>query len=150
MAFKGVDSLISKKAFSNLGIKPGSLVGPAAMAGMSVMDYRANVNEGYSPLSSAAKTAGEFVVMDVLGWKKYLAMQMLTGIPKTVIKGYEGLMQQARSMSKMSNAAPFQNAAFNDTQQAFTMRQAGMQMAQASKYNLQQALLGNEAQYMHR
>ena len=54
----------------------------------------------------------------------------------------------SRSMNRGAINAPFSNATFVDTQQAYTMRQAGMQMAQASRYNLQQTLLGNEAQYM--
>ena len=44
---------------------------------------------------------------------------------------------------------PFYNATFNDTQQAYTMRQAGMQLAENSKYNLQQSLMGNEAAMLH-
>ena len=37
---------------------------------------------------------------------------------------------------------------FNDNQRAFTMRQAGMQLAKNSQYNLQQSLMGNEANYL--
>lgn len=150
MALKGVDSLLNKRSFSALGITPKSLIGPGLMAGFGIMDYQANRDEGYGVVTSAVKTGSEFAIMDILGMKKYIGLQIATELPKAGVKAYESMTKQARSMSKMSNAAPFQNAVFNDTQQAYTMRQAGMQMAQASKYNLQQTLLGNEAQYLHR
>ena len=53
-----------------------------------------------------------------------------------------------RSMNKTSRQTPFSNAQFRDYNQAFTMRQAGLQMAEASRYNLQQTLMGNEASYL--
>ena len=42
----------------------------------------------------------------------------------------------------------FAHAQFNDTEQAYTMRQAGMAIAKRSRYNINQAMLGNEAKYM--
>ena len=39
---------------------------------------------------------------------------------------------------------------FNDTEQVHTMREAGMNMLQRSKYNTQMALMGNEAKYMYK
>ena len=53
-------------------------------------------------------------------------------------------------MDRANRNIPFSNATFVDTKQAYTMRQAGMQLAQASKYNLQQAMLGNEASMMYK
>ena len=53
-------------------------------------------------------------------------------------------------MDRTNRHVPFANATFVDTKQAYTMRQAGMQLAEASKYNLQQSLLGNEATSMYK
>ena len=53
--------------------------------------------------------------------------------------------EDERQMNKANRRIPFSHSTFNDYRQAATMRQAGMQLAQNSQYNLQQALLGNEA-----
>ena len=65
-----------------------------------------------------------------------------------IVGAAEGAAKLQRNMNKASRQVPFQNAQFRDYNQAMTMRQAGMQMAQASRYNLQQTLMGNEAQYL--
>ena len=53
-----------------------------------------------------------------------------------------------RNMNRQARRIPFNNSTFNDNQRAFTMRQAGMQLAKNSQYNLQQSLMGNEANYL--
>ena len=50
----------------------------------------------------------------------------------------------------MGNALPFSNSTFIDTQQTYTMRQAGMNLAKQSKYNIQQAMMGDEARMTYR
>ena len=47
-------------------------------------------------------------------------------------------------------ASSFSGAQFADNQQLATMRQSGMEMAKMSQYNLQQTLMGNEANHLHR
>ena len=55
-----------------------------------------------------------------------------------------------RQMNSVQRIQTFGEAEFMDTQQLATMRQAGMELAKMSQYNLQQSMMGNEAQYMHR
>ena len=110
-------------------------------------DYNMARSQGKGKLASAAKAGTEFVMGELMGgW--YLPYQMLKGAPSAVVGGLEGMAKMQRSMNKTSRQVPFQNSTFKDYSQAMTMRQAGMQMAQASRYNLQQTLMGNEAQYL--
>lgn len=118
------------------------------MAGFGAYsDYQDARSKGRGKLASVAKAGTEFAMGELMGaW--YLPYQMLKGTPSAVVGGLEGLAKMQRSMNKTSRQVPFANSTFNDHSQAMTMRQAGMQMAQASRYNLQQAIMGNEAQYL--
>lgn len=116
--------------------------------GFGVMEYNAARQEGNGRLLSAGRAVGEYVMGETLGLGAYMAIGAVSGIPRMAVGVGESIYAMSRSMNKNATAGPFQNAVFNDSQQAYTMRQAGMQMAQASKYNLQQTLMGNEAQYM--
>lgn len=110
-------------------------------------DYTDARNEGKGKLASIARAGTEFALGELMGgW--YFPYQLAKAVPSATVSGLEGMSKMQRSMNKTSRQAPFQNASFKDYNQAMTMRQAGMQMAQASKYNLQQAIMGNEAQYL--
>jgi hypothetical protein len=128
-------------------------IGTMATIGMNAWQlgdtYNMSRQEGNGKLGSAAKAVGETLMMDAMGLPLYLGTQAVMAAPKAAVKAATGISQMSRSMSKQSVNKPFMNATFFDNQQAYTMRQAGMQMARASKYNLQQSLMGNEAQYMH-
>lgn len=137
---------IAKKT-SNIGV--GSVIG-AGVSGYFMYDtYKNSRNEGNGAIVSGAKALGEQAVMSATGLGLYTAFQAVPAIAGLGVKGYEALASQARSMANLSANRPFQNVQFNDSQQAFTMRQAGMKLAEASKYNIQQATLGNEANFLH-
>lgn len=128
-----------------------SMIGSAFQHGMSAYgaygDYSSARKEGKGKLTSLARAGTEFAIGELMGgW--YLPYQLAKVVPSAAVGGLEGMSKMQRSMNKTSRQAPFQNASFKDYNQAMTMRQAGMQMAQASKYNLQQAIMGNEAQYL--
>lgn len=128
-----------------------SVAGAVFQHGMSgygaYSDYQTARNEGKGKIASIAKAGTEFAMGELMGaW--YLPYQMLKGAPSAIVGGLEGAAKMQRSMNKTSRQVPFQNSTFKDYNQAMTMRQAGMQMAQASRYNLQQAIMGNEAQYL--
>lgn len=110
-------------------------------------DYTDARNQGKGKLTSVAKAGAEFALGEVMGWW-YPVYQLAKVTPSAVVGGLEGLSKAQRSMNKTSRQVPFANSQFKDYRQAMTMRQAGMQMAQASRYNLQQAIMGNEAQYL--
>lgn len=128
-------------------------VGSLAMTGINAYgaysDFKDAKEEGYGTIGATAKAATSYVAGEVLGLK-YLGLQALQAVPKGIVAGAETLGKVERQMESQSRQLPFVNASFNDFNQAFTMRQAGMQAAQQSKYNLQQALLGNEASYLRK
>lgn len=125
--------------------------GTAAFAGLNLafgaMDYKDAREQGYSKMGSIAKAASTFAVGEVLGgWS--IPFFLAPAIPELAVTGYEELGKMQRRMSRNGRQVPFYNKSFNDSQQAFTMRQAGMQLAKNSQYNLQQTLMGNEAAYL--
>ncbi|MGL5765978.1 MAG: hypothetical protein ACRCX8_10095 [Sarcina sp.] len=72
------------------------------------------------------------------------------GAPKAIMSTVEGVNTMSRSMNSLQRRQVFGDSQFQDTQQLATMRQSGMELAKMSQYNLQQSLMGNEAEYMHR
>jgi hypothetical protein len=122
-------------------------VGPMNIA-MGIGSYASAKNEGKSTIGSIGDAVAQTALFDVAPVLMMTA-PIIEGLPKVAVGVGEKVAQMQRSMSMMSINKPFQNATFADNQQAYTMRQAGMKLAQASKYNLQQTLMGNEASYMH-
>lgn len=133
--------------------KGRGIVGFGVQHGLSAFgaysDYKDARNQGHGQMYSMARAGTEFAMGELLGWK-YLPYQMLKGLPSAAVGLAEGASKLQRSMNKTSRQTPFGNAQFRDYNQAFTMRQAGMRAAENSKYNLQQALLGNEASHLRR
>jgi len=105
--------------------------------------------EGHGVAMSAARGIGDYVVPRSIGYGNYMALQAASSVPKLAVNAMQSLDEKSRVMNRSQKNSPFNNATFVDTQQNYTMRQAGMQMAKASQYNLQQSLMGNEAKYMH-
>lgn len=134
------------KATKKLG--GGQLLNAAIPVAFGVMEYNQNRDQGKGVISSAATALGSYAFFEAVPLLPALAITALPAIPKAAVSLGENLSAMSRNMNKGAINTPFGNATFNDSQQAYTMRQAGMQMAQASKYNLQQTLMGNEAQYM--
>jgi hypothetical protein len=89
-------------------------------------------------------------MFDAIGLPGMIGLGAIKSVPTLAVNGFLGATKMARSMDRSSRNVAFNNATFVDTPQAYTMRQAGMQIAEASRYNLQQTLLGNEASSMHR
>ena len=113
----------------------------------AVSDYKTARQEGSSRMGAAMKSASTFAMGEVLGgWM--IPFMLAPALPGAAVSAVEGIGKMQRQMNQDSRRLPFNNAKFNDYQQAFTMRQAGMQLAQNSQYNLQQTLMGNEASYL--
>lgn len=113
-----------------------------------IQEYKYAREEGNGVVMSGARAFGDFAVSEMMGTLPYIGLQMTPLIPQAAVGLGENLNAMSRNMNRASTSGPFSNAIFNDNQKTYTMRQAGMQLAQASKYNLQQTLMGNEAQYM--
>lgn len=144
---KGIlDSKMISNAFSDLD--GWGKVGLAFDVSMGYKQYKESLEKGDSKLTAGAKAVGEGVLSNMLGMK-YLGLQAAIATPKLAVDATMAIQQNTRKMNRQGRNVPFQNATFVDSQQAYTMRQTGMQLAQASKYNLQHAMLGNEASYLH-
>lgn len=146
---KGVVAMAANKGRKILG--QGTLLGVGFQHGLSaygaITDYKDARDQGYGTVGALAKAGTEFALGEMLGgW--YLPYTLAKGLPSAAVGAAEGISKIQRSMNKTSRQTPFSNARFRDYNQAFTMRQAGLQMAEASRYNLQQTLMGNEASYL--
>lgn len=144
MAKSTVGKLLSSK---KLGVGGTFMLGVNAYS--TISDYKTARLEGHGKVGSAVTAVGNAVIFEALGWNA-LAYEAIKAAPSAIVGGALKVGSMARSMDRSSRNAAFANATFADSQQAYTMRQAGMQMAKASKYNLQQTLMGNEASVMHR
>lgn len=117
--------------------------------GFAVSDYNEARNAGDGVVKAGVKAGAQFVAGEALGmWM--MPVMALKAAPSMVVSGAEALQNTTRKMNSTSRIQTFGEAQFHDTQQLATMRQAGMEMAKMSQYNLQQSIMGNEAQYMHR
>lgn len=126
-----------------------------ATVGMSVYsgydEYKRARQNGHGVVMSAGAALGDFAIGEMLGIGGMIGLGAAQAVPSLAASAYRGVNKMARQMSRQryGNMVPFYNSTFQDTQQAYTMRQAGMQLAENSKYNLQQSLMGNEAAMLH-
>lgn len=112
---------------------------------MAVSDYKDARNDGHGVIASAAKAGAMYALGNAA-----LPITIAKQIPSLIVSGIDTLQKTSRSMNNASRFQTFGNAEFHDTKQLATMRQSGMELAKMSQYNMQQAIMGNEAQYMHR
>lgn len=123
-------------------------IGLSAWAGID--SYQTAREEGGSKMGAAAGAVVDAALPYVLGAPLYAAYFAATELPELAVTASDAMGTYQRNMAKASSNRAFVNAHFDDTQQAFTMRQAGMAIAERSKYNMQQAMMGNEARYMRK
>lgn len=139
MSSKGT---IIKKAFG-AGAKISSAAMPIYFA---ASEYNRSRESGKGVLPSAARAGVDFAISEALGWK-YALVGLAQAAPTLAVGAYNSMDQISRQSSLSSANRPFANSHFRDTQPAYTMRQYGMQLAQNSRYSLEQTLMGNEAQH---
>lgn len=146
MINEGTDNLAKshlKKALS------GRNLNALMNLGFAMNDYHEARNAGDGVLKAGVKAGAQFVAGEALGmWM--MPVMMAKSVPTLAISAVETAQTVTRKMNSINRTQVFGEAQFQDTQQLATMRQAGMEMAKMSQYNLQQAIMGNEAQYMHR
>ena len=115
----------------------------------AVGDYKDARRQGHGVVSSAVRAGAKFALDEAMGFYA-LPFYLIKDTPKYLIQGADMLYKENRRMNSAANNQTFGTAQFADNQQLATMRQSGMQLAAMSQYNLQQTLMGNEAQYLHR
>ena len=118
-------------------------------AAFAISDYKDARDSGKGVVSSAVKAGALFAAGEVLQGAM-LPVMLAGSIPKMAVGAIETTQRMTRQMKYMQRIQTFGESYFQDTQQLATMRQAGMELAKMSQYNLQQSMMGNEAQYMHK
>ena len=103
---------------------------------------------GDGVMSSALQAGGDFASTMLLGGGVYLGLQALSGGTVAAMQGYNSLDQRRNQVGKDMRQAAFSSSEFNDTEQTYTMRQAGMAIARRARGNADLVQLGNEAQFM--
>ena len=111
--------------------------------------YNESRQEGNGMANSLFKGASEFG-LSMFGMSTYLGAQALMNAPEYATKGYQALREHQNLMAQRASGQPFQNAMFNETDGAYTMRQAAMNVMKRTQYNNKMAVMGNEAKYMKR
>lgn len=134
--------------------KTGKLMkyGPTALFGYlaigSYQDYR---NEGKTRLGALGNAVMDFALPELMGFWPYVGYEFIKAAPGAALSAGQHISHTMRQMEQEGrNQAPFRTNTFVDSQQIYTMRQAGMALAEQSKYALQQTLMGDEARFMHR
>jgi len=126
-------------------------VNTAAGAFFGYMDYSDSRAQGKNVTESLAGASIEFILPEIMSLPMYLGYTLAPAVAEGAMNAYESTMMNMRLMDKQSrNVTPFRSNTFVDGPQIYTMRQAGMALAQKSKYQLQQTMMGNEARYLHR
>lgn len=120
--------------------------GAVMPAFFAASEYNRSREAGKGVLSSAASAGVDFALSEALGWK-YGVLALAQAAPALAVGAYNSVDQLSRQASTTNLNKPFANSHFRDTQPAYTMRQYGMQLAQNSRYSLEQTLMGNEAQH---
>ena len=118
-------------------------------AAFAISDYKDARDSGKGGVGSAVKAGALFAAGEVLQGAMFPVM-LAGSIPKMAVGAIETTQRMTRQMNNMQRIQTFGESYFQDTQQLATMRQAGMELAKMSQYNLQQSIMGNEAQYMHK
>lgn len=119
-----------------------------ALAIGAYKDYRA---EGQTRLGALGHATLDFVLPELMGIVPYIGYEFVKAAPGAALSAGQYISTTMRQLEREGqNMAPFRTNTFVDSQQIYTMRQAGMALAEQSKYALQQSLMGDEARFMHR
>lgn len=108
--------------------------------------YKTSREQGDSAFTAAATAIGDLALMSTMGPIPYMGVQAAMLLPGAAMSAYETGGQYARSLARQGKNVPFGNATFVDTEQAYTMRQAGQMLLKRGE----QSILGREAQSLHR
>lgn len=138
--FKDSEGKFSKsKLFNN------ALMGYFALSEYG--DYR---DQGDGVITAAAKTGANQALMLATGVWPYMGFELLRNSGALVEAGEQLAMQRRAFYADEQYQAPFRTNTFVDNEQLYTMRQAGIALAQQAKYKQVATMMGNEARYMHR
>lgn len=112
---------------------------------MGVSEYQDSRANGDGVLSSAASAAGDLAIGALTHPVAYLGLSLAPELAKGAVDAYDNINAYGRRLQSQSRNRPFQNATFVDSQQTYTMRQAGMNLARQGQFAASQTTMGNEA-----
>ena len=121
-----------------------AMAGTAANVGFAVAEYGDKRAEGNGIVSSAISAAGD-LALGFMSMPLYIGSAILPEMAKGAVSGYDAIANYSRQLQSQQRNKPFQNATFVDSQQTYTMRQAGMNLARQGQMAAQQTSMGNEA-----
>ena len=138
---------LAKKMFMDKSGKFSKMAtGGTLMNGyFALQEYNDSRNEGGSVAGSLFSAASDLALGALVGPWKYMAATMLPSIATGSVDLYDAYNRYGRQLASQKRYKPFQNATFVDSQQTYTMRQAGMNLARQGQMAAQQTSLGNEA-----
>ena len=117
---------------------------PTALgAYMAYSDFQGRRQEGQGVVMSALGAISEGALTYIAPWKLTMAT-MLPELGGAFVDAYDSLSQMSRQLQRRDRNVPFAGATFLDSQQTYTMRQAGQNLARRAQYAAQ-TTMGNEA-----
>ena len=137
-------TLLEKAFFKDGKLSKGAMVGVGMNAYFGISEYNDKRAEGNGVLASGLSAAGD-MALGSLSMPLMLAKDFVPAAASGLVDGYYGLQQYSRGLQRQNRNTPCQNATFVDSQQTYTMRQAGMNLARQGQYAAQQTTMGNEA-----
>lgn len=136
----------SKKFFSRMG----GPVGTTLTAVSGVAGYNGARAEGAGVVGASVQGLSDAFLIDLIGWQAYLGGAAVMGVGKGAYAAGKHGYNKSKEYNQLASSSPFSANTFVDTEQTYTMRQAGLSMIQNSAMNTKKATLGNEAMFMHR
>lgn len=141
-------SLLAKFTAGQFGL--GKIVSVGMGGVFSAQEYSRLREEGHGAIASFAGAAFDFGLSTTMGVVPYMAFSAVRGAGELAVSGMNAYSQYSRDLQRQNLNIPFANSTFIDSPQIQTMRQAGLALARQSKARTQEAMMGNEAQYLHR
>jgi hypothetical protein len=133
---------------SAMKMSKSTAIGGFMTVGFGYMDYRSRVNEGESRGSAAVKAVGSNILWMIPGMGYVQAGMMASELTPALIKGVAGAGQQQARRQSRAYRANF-GGGYSDTQNAYTMRQRGVQAIENNRMNTR-SVLGSEARTLAR
>lgn len=140
-----INKLFKKKNANGEWEWSGMAIGGTALnVGFAGMEYNDKRAEGNGVITSAMSAAGD-LALGALSMPLLIGTTLAPELARGAVSAYDSASSYSRQLQRQGRNRPFQNATFVDTQQTYTMRQAGMNLARQGQMAAQQTSMGNEA-----
>lgn len=139
-------SILSRLYQNDKGKLSFSTIGMNALTGyFGIQSYNESRENGNGVIRSALAAGADTIASAMLNPVVYGLVSAAPSIGAGIVNGYDALSAYSRQLQKQRRNVPFANATFVDSQQTYTMRQAGMNLARQGQMASRQTSMGNEA-----